>query len=66
MRMTPEEQLYTLMAQAEDIQVHAVKLQSIASETLEKLDRQISILQDIVGYLRNQDGSSPDYDKPSK
>ena len=64
--MTPEEQLYTLMAQAEDIQVHAVKLQSIASETLEKLDRQISILQDIVGYLRNQDGSSPDYDKPSK
>ena len=66
MRMTPEEQLYTLMAQAEDIQVHAVKLQSIASETLEKLDRQISILQDIVGYLRNQDGSSPDCDNPSK
>lgn len=47
--MTPEEKLYTLMALAEDLQAHAQILQAHAKTALEKLDRQISILQDFAG-----------------
>ena len=55
-----EEKLFELMAQAEDLQAHAQTLQVHAKTALEKLDRQISILQDIVGNLGNQNVSSPD------
>lgn len=58
--MTPEEKLYTLMAHAEDLQQHAQTLQTYAKATLEKLDRQIAIFQDMVGNLGNQNGSSSD------
>ena len=58
--MTPEEKLYTLMAHAEDLQQHAQTLQTYAKTTLEKLDRQIAIFQDMVVNLGNQNGSSSD------
>lgn len=39
--MTPEEQLYTLMAQAEDLQSHAQTLQSRAKTALEGLPESV-------------------------